>query len=141
MRLPGRWTPSYYLGADSVEKQKQVEKLKMDLGHAETEVAGARTGKSRAEKALDDFCIGSAKVIKEILIGPRSTTYNNYDKRPYKHVIEQLDEKSAAAASLSNDAKESLRKQKDSQPKDVIPRVMPSQYLTSMVLHAKERRF
>lgn len=118
----GQMDPIYYLGEDSVEKQKQVEKLKNDLGQAESEVAGARSEKSRADRALDDFCINKAKIIKELLISSRSTSYNNYDKRPFKHAIEQLDEKSAAT-SLSEEDKEKLRKQKDSQPKDAIPKV------------------
>lgn len=112
--------PIYYLGADSVEKQMQVEKLKKDLGKAETEVAGARTKKSSAEKALDDFCIMKARVIKEILISSRSTSYNNYDKRPFKIAIEKLNQTSTADALLPDDERQALRKRKDSQPKEVV---------------------
>ena len=70
----GRMDPIYYFGEDSVEKQKQVEKLKDELSRAEKEVATARNQKSKAEKALDDFCINKAKVIKELLISSRTTT-------------------------------------------------------------------
>lgn len=119
----GQMNPIYYFGEDSVEKQKQVEKLKDELAKVEKEVATARAEKSKAEKALDDFCINKAKVIKELLISSRTTRYNNYDKRSFKEAIGQLDKASAAAALLPDAHKEKLRKQKDAQPKDTVPRV------------------
>ena len=115
--------PIYYFGEDSVEKQKQVEELKHKLDRAETEVATARTEKSQAEKALDDFCISKARVIKELLISSHTTQYNNYDKRHFKEAIEKLDAKSATSAQLPDEDKEKLRKQKDAQPKDTLPEI------------------
>lgn len=116
----GQMDPIYYLGEDSVEKQKEVEKLKADLGRAETEVANARIKQVSAGKALDDFCIGKAKVIKEILISSRQTQYNKYDKRAFKAAIEKLDDTSAADGLIPDDQKQALKKKKDSQPKDVV---------------------
>lgn len=119
----GRMDPIYYFGEHSVEKQKQVEKLKDELVKAEGKVAMARTDESRAQKTLDEFCINQAKVIKDLLISSRTTKYNNYDKGLFKQAIEKMDAKSATSVQLSDDAKERLRKQKDSQPKDTVPRV------------------
>ncbi|MEX2135779.1 MAG: AAA family ATPase [Chloroflexota bacterium] len=118
-----RMDPIYYFGEDSVEKQKQVEKLKDELVRAEKEVARVRTEKSRAENALDDLCINKARVIKELLISSHAPKYNNYDKRLFKQTIAQQTEASAAAALLPDDDKEKLRKQKDAQPRDTVPGV------------------
>ena len=116
----GRMDPIYYFGEDSVEKQKQVEKLKDELDRAEKKVTTARTEKSKAEKALDDFCVNKARFIKELLISSHTTQYNNYDKRDFKQAIGKLTEELAAAAFLADGEKEKLRKQKDAQPKDTV---------------------
>ena len=119
----GRMDPIYYFGEDSVERQKQVEKLKDELDMAEREVATARTEKSKAENALDDFCINKARVIKELLISSHALQYNNYDKRDFKEAIGKLTEESVKAALLADEDKEKLRKQKDAQPKDTVSEV------------------
>lgn len=116
----GRMNPIYYFGEDSVEKQKQIERLKQELAQVERELATAQTNKSNAEDALDDFCINRAKVIKELLISSHTTQYNNYDKRHFKQAIGELDAKSATSAQLLDADKEKLRKQKDAQPKDTV---------------------
>lgn len=118
-----RMDPIYYFGEDSVEKQKQVEKLKDELDRAKRETATARTEKSKAEKALDDFCINKGKVIKEILISSQTTQYANYDKRNFRQAIEKLTKESADSALLADEDKETLRKQKDAQPKTTVPEV------------------
>ncbi|HWO02653.1 MAG TPA: AAA family ATPase, partial [Blastocatellia bacterium] len=112
--------PIYYLGEDSVEKQKQVEVLKSNRDRAEAGVSTARTEKSNADKALDDFCINQARVIKSLLIGSRSTDYANYNKRTFKQAIEDLTTASALSALLPAEEKEKLRRQKDAQPKDTV---------------------
>lgn len=114
--------PIYFLGEDSVEKQQLVEKLKKDLTWAETEVKTTQSAKSSAEKALDDFCITKAKLIKELLINSRSTTYNNYDKRRFRQAIERLNSASKQAV-LQDDEKTKLRIQKDAQPKATLSKV------------------
>lgn len=118
-----RMDPIYYFGEDSVEKQKQVEKLKDELDRAKRETATARAEKSKAEKALDDFCINKGKVIKEILISSQTTQYANYDKRNFRQAIEKLTKESADSALLADEDKETLRKQKDAQPKTTVPEV------------------
>lgn len=115
--------PIYFLGQDSVEKQQQIERLKRDLTWAETEVKTAQSEKTAADKALDDFCIAKAKVIKELLINSRSTAYNNYDKRRFRQAIERLDSTSKQAALLQDDEKTKLRSQKDAQPKATLSKV------------------
>ena len=120
LKAGGELSPIYYFGEDSVEKQKQVEKLKDELKGAEEEVEKAKAENSRAEKALDEFYIKQAKVIKELLISSQVPHYNNYDKRLFKQAIGKLTKESAAASLLSDEDKEKLRKQKDAQPKDTV---------------------
>jgi len=119
----GRMDPIYYFGEDSVEKQKQVEKLKDELDRAEREVATARTEKSKAEKTLDEFCINKARVIKELLISSHAPQYTNYDKRDLKQAVGKLTDESAKSALLADEDKEKLRKHKDAQPKDTVSEV------------------
>jgi len=115
-----RMEPIYFLGKDSVEKQKQVETLRQERERASSAVATARSQKSAAEKALDDFCINKARVIKELLISSRSTQYNNYDKRRFKQAADELAEESRQGALQGDEDKERLRKQKDAQPKNAV---------------------
>ncbi|MBN1655085.1 MAG: AAA family ATPase [Deltaproteobacteria bacterium] len=120
----GEIAPIYYLGQDSVEKQQQVEKLKKDLTSADTKVATAKSEKTSAEKALDDYCIAKAKVIKELLISSRTPEYNNYDKRRFRQAVEQLNAISQPAALLCEADKAKLRSQKDAQTKNSVSTVI-----------------
>lgn len=115
--------PIYFLGQDSVEKQRQVEQMKNDLVGVEAEVSAAQSKKTTADKTLDDSCIAKAKVIKELLISSRSTAYNNYDKRRFRQAIERLDTTSKQAALLQDSEKTMLRSQKDAQPKLAVSKV------------------
>lgn len=112
--------PIYFLGEDSVEKQKQVEKLENDRALALDAQQAARSERARADLALDDFCREKAKLIKEVLTSANSAGYNNYDKRRFKQAIEPL--AGEGVKLLAEDEKASLRKQKDATPKSRIER-------------------
>ncbi|WP_019562029.1 ATP-binding protein [Caldimonas manganoxidans] len=120
----GGIAPIYFLGKDSVEKQAQIDELKKELATINTKVSGAETTKRNAEKTLDDFCVGKAKLIKELLTTANSPSYNNYDKRNFKRAAEALDVQRAAAAMLADEEKARLRSQKDAQPKPSIDKVV-----------------
>jgi wobble nucleotide-excising tRNase len=115
--------PIYYLGQDSIEKQRQVAGLRKELEHALTAIATAGVVKDHAEKALDDFYINQARVIKGLLISSKNTSYNNYDKRTFRRAIEGLTEDACSTALLKDEDKERLRKQKDAQPKSEVAAV------------------
>jgi wobble nucleotide-excising tRNase len=115
--------PIYFLGKDSVEKQAQVDELKRKLATIKNNVTTAETQKKVAERELDDFCVGQAKRIKELLITANSPSYNNYDKRKFKQAVEALDAQGVAAAMLTDEEKARLRSQKDAQPKPSIDKV------------------
>lgn len=116
-------SPIYFLGQDSVEKQQRVEKLKKELSQAETEVKDSQSEKASADRALDDFCITKGKMIKELLISSRSTTYNNYDKRRFRQSVEAMNQESRRSALFNDNEKIRLRSQKDAQPKASITTV------------------
>lgn len=119
----GGIAPIYFLGKDSVEKQAQIDELKKELATINTKVSGAETTKRNAEKTLDDFCVGKAKLIKELLTTANSPSYNNYDKRNFRRAVEALDAQ-CAAATLTDEEKARLRSQKDAQPKPIIDKVV-----------------
>jgi wobble nucleotide-excising tRNase len=135
LQSAGGIAPIYFLGEDSVEKQKEVDKLKRDLTWANTEVTRAASEKSAAESKLDDSCKNKAKLIKELLTTGNSAAYNNYDKRKFKQAAQTLTTQSAAAAILSDEQKVLLRSQKDAQPKPIIEQVAaPSIDLAGLTL-------
>lgn len=119
----GGIAPIYFLGEDSVEKQKALEVRRSELAAAEEAVATARADEARAAEKLDDFCVAQAKVIKALLTTGHSAAYNNYDKRKLKQAAQALTPESAKAALLDDDEKALLRSQKDAQPKPTIEKV------------------
>jgi wobble nucleotide-excising tRNase len=121
----GGIAPIYFFGEDSVEKQAQVDKLRRDLGFANTEVTVATSGKKAADDKLDEFCVAQAKIIKVALTSANNTTYNNYDKRSFKRAVQALDAQSAAVAILPDEQKAPLRSHKDAQPKPAIEKIPP----------------
>ena len=84
-------SPIYFLGEDSVEKQKQVEELKVGLGKAETERIQAQVKHQVAISDFESFCTDQARIIRELLTAPGSS-YNNYDKRSFKDAASKLKE-------------------------------------------------
>ncbi len=112
--------PIYYLGEDSVEKQKQIEELRNALAEAQAKIATAREEKKVAEGALDGFCVSSAKLIKEVLSSSPPSRYNTYDKRDFKQSVQTLSRGDSKAAFLSDEEKERVHKKKDAQLKSTV---------------------
>jgi wobble nucleotide-excising tRNase/acyl-coenzyme A thioesterase PaaI-like protein len=112
--------PIYYLGEGSAEKQAKIESLRLELGQAREKLDAARATKLAAERELDAFCVDKAKVIKELLLGPNSQPYNNYDKRRFKQAVQKLTANEAAAAVLGDAQKQTLIAQKNAQLKGTI---------------------
>jgi wobble nucleotide-excising tRNase len=123
LKSTGGIAPIYFLGDSNVEKQEEVDRLKIDLASANDQVTTATTEQSTAEAQLDDFCRDKAKLIKELLTTANSQAYNNYDKRRFRQTALALNAQSAAALVQSDQRKTLLRSQKDSQPKANITKV------------------
>jgi wobble nucleotide-excising tRNase len=118
----GNVAPIYFLGAESIEQQKQVEVLKTELEAARKAVIEADGAKLKADKALDEFCIEKGKLIREALLG--SAQHANYDKRSFNGAVTKLKRQSPQPAVLSNEQKQSLRKQKELQAKPSVSHII-----------------
>lgn len=112
--------PIYYLGKESIEKQKQIESLRGERKKAVETSIKAESDKCKAEQELDDFCIGKAKFIKEALLG--SLEHANYDKRKFKQAVANIKNASPQPQALSEEEKAAFRKQKELKAKGPIPK-------------------
>lgn len=129
--------PIFVVGKESIEKQKEVDKLKLALRTKEDELDKARENQKQAEKDLDGHCIDRAKVIKETLRATGSE-YNEYDKRRYKERAEKMAEAGDAAKQLLSDSERErlqARHRATRKPKvsDVAYRVPQLQDLANIV--------
>jgi wobble nucleotide-excising tRNase len=82
--------PIFVVGKESVEKQKEVDRLRTEKLKKEAELARARTSDQQAERDLDRHCTDQAKVIKDSLRLPGAGAYNEYDKRAYRTRAQQM---------------------------------------------------
>lgn len=114
----------FVVGKESVEKQKEVERLKTDLAQAQTEFASARLKKEKANKTLDKFCIDRARVIKDTLRSPGENPYNNYDKSGFRKRTEKMaNDEDKKTLSLSESDRDKLLLQHRATPKSRVPKV------------------
>ena len=87
----GAVTPIFFLGEKNIEKQKQVENLKVKLEQAEKEGQEKMQKKRQSENDLDEFKKERAKSIKDLLSSSGGNNpYNNYDKRSYQKKCDEL---------------------------------------------------
>ena len=122
----GDLPPIFVLGAESVEKQKEVERLKGERATAQSKLDSARSAKQKSEKDLDQFCIDHAKVIKDTLRSSGQNPYNNYDKADFKRDAEEAMGKEGVGAPprLSDVERETLLAQHRATPKPKLQEVM-----------------
>ena len=76
--------PILVLGAENIEKQKDIERLTEQRAKAQAQLESARDNEERADKEFDNFCRDRAKVIKDTLRASGQSPYNNYDKSDFK---------------------------------------------------------
>lgn len=82
--------PIFVVGKESVEKQREVERLKADLAQAQRKFEFARSKKEDVNKILDKFCIDGARVIKDTLRSSGESPYNNYDKADFRKRADKM---------------------------------------------------
>jgi len=120
----GEMPPIFVFGAESVDKQKEVERLKGKRDQAQPRVNTLSSEKQRVEKELDQFYIEQAKKIKGDLRSSGDNQYNNYDKSKFKRDAEQMSQAGGGSAHLlSDEEREKLRKQIVAAPKPKIREV------------------
>ncbi|MBX3404433.1 MAG: AAA family ATPase [Phycisphaeraceae bacterium] len=110
--------PIFVVGRDSVEKQREAERLKAERAAGEGGFNTARSTKQQAERDFDRHCIDRARVIKDTLRSPGHNAYNNYNKTDYQGRAQQMaSEGNAGDHRLSDSTRETLLAQHRGTPK------------------------
>ncbi len=116
--------PIFVIGKDSVDKQKEADRLKGERTTTESSLATARTKKQDAERAFDRFCIDRAKVIKDRLRSPGSNQYNNYDKVAFQGDTQKMAAENKAGSHLLDESvRDVLLTQHRSAPKPKVQEI------------------
>jgi len=117
----GNLPPIFILGEESVEKQKEIERLKANSKAVESTLNSTHTAKQKAERELDQFCIDRARVIKETLRSSGQNPYNNYDKADFRRDVEAMtNDGGAVAHSLTDEERYKLLVQHRAMPKPKV---------------------
>lgn len=82
--------PIFIVGKESVERQKEADRLKQERTEADFEWNSARTQNREAERALDRYCQDRARVIKDTLRSSGQNPFNNYDKSDFRNRASQM---------------------------------------------------
>jgi wobble nucleotide-excising tRNase len=115
-----QFPPVFFLGEDSVEKQKQIEVLKAELAVAEEEEGRWSRKLVRANAALEAFCAEEAKSIKNLLTVAGGGPYNNYNAGDFRQSMRTLAGVAPPPEPLSADARNRLLEIKDSKRMDKL---------------------
>jgi len=112
--------PVFFLGEDSVEKQKRIVALKKELGeHVDAESQWNRK-KSDANTALDNFCAEEAKGIKNLLTVAGGGPFNNYNAANFKSDVQRLSTSSPLPEKLTDDRRQQYLATKDGKAMDEV---------------------
>jgi wobble nucleotide-excising tRNase len=124
-RKDGGELPAIFVfGAESVEKQKEVERLKGERAKAQLKLDAASTEKDKAGKDLDTLCIDRARVIKDTLRSSGHNPYNNYNKSDFKRDARRMAKGGDGSAHLLSDEEhEKLLGQHRATPKAKVQKV------------------
>lgn len=76
--------PIFVLGKESVDKQKEVDRLRTEQVQYASSLDAQQRKKREADKALDDFCKGRASAIRDTLRSPGQNRFNDYDKSDFR---------------------------------------------------------
>lgn len=112
--------PVYFLGEDSVEKQKRVVVLKSRLERVVALKASWDRKKADAESDFEKYCTDQARQIKNLLTVSGGGPYNNYDSRPIKQTAQRLIAVSPPAQRLTDGQRKRHLATKEGTPKDEI---------------------
>ena len=98
-----QFPPVFYLGEDSVEKQKQIEVLKKEFGVCVDTESQWNRKKSEAITALDNFCAEEAKGVKNLLTVAGGGPFNNFNAANFKSDAQRLASSSPVPDTLTED--------------------------------------
>lgn len=118
----GEITPIFFLGEESVEKQKSVEiktaKRLKENDKYQTELAE----KKKKDGELDSIKVRGAKAVKDALLSSTDNSYNNYNKSNFFQKIDTMiiSGKEVSAYVQSDEQMLELKKRFDGTPKEVL---------------------
>ena len=116
--------PIFVIGKDSVDKQKEADRLKGERTATESSLAAARAKKQDADRAFDRFCIDRARVIKDTLRSPGANPYNNYDKAAFQGDAQRMAAENEATVHLLQESdRDVLLAQHRSTPKPKVKEI------------------
>jgi len=120
----GELPPIFVFGKESIEKQKEVERLKIERDNKENERNAAHDKRRRAERDFGKHCIDRAKVIKQTLRVSGPSPYNEYDKRKYQSRAEQMvADGDSAKYRLTETERDALLRLHRATPKPKVPEI------------------
>jgi wobble nucleotide-excising tRNase len=121
--LPGKQlSPIYFLGEDSVEKQKHIEEVKSNLEMSQRDSRKWLGKQTSAEREREAFCAAEAKAIKNLLTVAGGGSYNNYDSRLFKQTLNVISGDPAISVLSEEDATQFIA-EKDAKVKEKIASV------------------
>ena len=106
--------PVFFFGEDSVEKQKNIERLKKEQDLLIQSASSWERKKADATSILEVFCAEEAKGIKNLLTAPGGGPYNNYNAANFKGAIQNLSTNTAPLTPLTKGEREQHLSTKDS---------------------------
>lgn len=116
--------PIYVIGKDNVEKQKGVDELEAFQEQTRTSLEQLRRKHEEANKALDDFCIDRARLIKDTIGGGGANPYTNYNKSDFRQKADKLSKEADIKQYNLDDGQRSRRlAQHHASPKDKVSEI------------------
>lgn len=108
-----QFPPVFFLGEDSVEKQKKIEDLKKQFDIKTQDESGWNRRKSDASSALESFCAEEAKGVKNLLTVAGGGPYNNYNAANFKADVQRLAAITPTPVLLSEESRQHYLATKD----------------------------
>ena len=105
----GEVTPIFFLGEDSISKQKEIEMLNTEKTNLHGSLIRKIDELSEVNKALNKFCIERATNIRELLRSSGKNYYNNYDKSNLRSKCDQLKSEDYLSLILLDDEMDKLK--------------------------------
>ena len=117
--------PIFVLGKESVDQQKEVERLRNDQGQQQTRLDAQQRKKREAEKAFDDFCKARASAIRDTLRSHGQNRFNDYDKSDFRaRAMEMVAKGDKGKYAVSETHRDRLLAQSRATPKPRLKKVL-----------------
>jgi wobble nucleotide-excising tRNase len=117
--------PIFVLGKESVDKQKEVERLRSDQDQQQTRLDAQQRKKREGEKALDDFCKARASAIRDTLRSPGQNRFNDYDKSHFRsRAVEMVSRADKDKHAVSENERDRLLAQSRATPRPRLKKIV-----------------